>query len=448
MLRSYGAAYAEPLIEALCSSEPIVSVRVNSAKLSDCVDACQDVRDSGRSHRAIMPGAEIVPWCNTGYYLPNRPVFAADPLWHCGAYYVQDASSMVYSRVVAGVVDKYFRGVDNLRYLDACAAPGGKSIAALDVLPADSFLVANEYDRKRANILLENLAKWGRTNVAVTQGDGARFSKLTEAFDIVAVDAPCSGEGMMRKEEEAVRQWSAALIADCAATQRTLIDALWKALRPGGVMIYSTCTFNKSENEDNVRYLVDTYGAESIDLGLEEFAGVIKGFDAEIHSYRFTPGHVRGEGLFVAAMRKPGNSAHAQFKDFEARLKKDLNVLRAGLPAGTPKGKDIEPPIELALATDCDNRAYPRIDLDYASAIAYLRGESLQDIPDGTPRGYCIVCYSGMPLGFVKNVGRRANNLYPEAWRLRMDPRHLPASAPAIVGISPAPAILNSKSTM
>lgn len=421
MLRTYGAAYAEPLIKALEDSAPVVSVRVNRAK------------------SVAVPfgiGVDRVPWCADGFYLAERPVFSADPLWHCGAYYVQDASSMVYSRIVHAVVEKYFNGIGSLRYLDACAAPGGKSIAALEALPPDSFLVANEYDRRRANILLENLAKWGRTNVAVCLGDASRFSKLTAAFDIIAIDAPCSGEGMMRKDEEAVRQWSPSLMAECAFTQQKLLDALWPALRPGGVLIYSTCTFNRTENEDHVRYMINSYGAESIDLRLDEFDGVFKGFDKGSHTYRFAPGHVDGEGLFVAALRKPGEGCHAEYKDFVARLKKDVNVLRAGLPEGTPKGKDVEPPIELALATDIDNSSYPRLDLDYATAMSYLRGESLQNIPSETPRGYCLVCYSGVPLGFVKNIGRRANNLYPEAWRLRMDPRHLPLSAPAVVDLS------------
>ncbi|MDE5661108.1 MAG: RsmB/NOP family class I SAM-dependent RNA methyltransferase, partial [Muribaculaceae bacterium] len=221
MLRSLGDGYAMPLIEAL-ATPPSVSIRANTLK-----------------DRTVPDGAALVPWCDNGFYLPSRPLFAADPAWHQGLYYVQDASSMVYSHVVA-MISRMLepQAGHGLRYLDACAAPGGKSTAALEVLPADALVVANEYDRHRANILAENIAKSGAPNAVVTRGDAARFGRMHDAFDIVAVDAPCSGEGMMRKEPEAVRQWSEALVADCAATQRRLLESLWEALRPGGVLIY------------------------------------------------------------------------------------------------------------------------------------------------------------------------------------------------------------------
>lgn len=454
MLRSLGDGYAMPLIEAL-ATPPSVSIRANTLK-----------------DRTVPDGAALVPWCDNGFYLPSRPLFAADPAWHQGLYYVQDASSMVYSHVVAMISCMLEpQAGHGLRYLDACAAPGGKSTAALEVLPADALVVANEYDRHRANILAENIAKSGAPNVVVTRGDAARFGRMRDAFDIVAVDAPCSGEGMMRKEPEAVRQWSEALVADCAATQRRLLESLWEALRPGGVLIYSTCTFNRLENEEQVDFLVGEYGAESIDLGLDSFGGVFRGFGTDSHCYRFAPGHIDGEGLFVAALRKPGEptgsvqsqrrqtacqksgdfisrhlldasefvetriagtvyaqpAAHAAFI---ASVGKATDVMRSGVAVATEKGRDLVPTQELALSAALDISSFACVEADYQTAMTYLRGESLQELPEGTPKGFVLLCYGGKPLGFAKNIGRRANNLYPDAMRLRLDPRNLPATPP------------------
>ncbi|MCM1066728.1 MAG: rRNA cytosine-C5-methyltransferase [Muribaculaceae bacterium] len=443
MLGAFGEEYAAPLLAAL-DTAPAVSVRANTLKGS----------------RPTLE-ADLVPWCEAGFYLPERPLFAADPAWHQGLYYVQDASSMVYGTVVADIVRRFMPAGASLRYLDACAAPGGKTTAALEALPAGTLVVANELDRHRSNILLENVTKEGSPSVVVSRGDAAAFGALTGAFDIIAVDAPCSGEGMMRKEPEAVRQWSPALIEQCAAIQRDILAELWSALRPGGVLIYSTCTFNRSENEANVERLVADFGAESIDLGLDSYPGVWHGFGTQLHCYRFAPGHVRGEGLFIAALRKPGQGEAAQAgrapkavavpevaawladpsafvltKDadtitalpathaaFIAELGRKVHLLRAGLPVATLKGRDYAPTHELAVSTALKPEAFARLELDYRGAIAYLRGESLADIPAGLPKGYVTVCFGGSPMGLAKNIGRRANNLFPDHLRLRIAPR-------------------------
>ncbi len=454
MLRGYGESYAAPLLAAL-ATEPSVSVRANVLK------GCRPPE-----------GADTVPWLGSGYYLPQRPLFAADPAWHQGLYYVQDASSMVYGHIVADVVSRFFEGRDNLRYLDACAAPGGKTGAAVESLPPSALVVSNEYDRHRANILAENVARQGAPGVVVSCADAADFGRMADAFDIIAVDAPCSGEGMMRKEPEAVRQWSPALIAECAAMQRRLLESLWHALRPGGVLIYSTCTFNRTENEVQLESFAADTGAESIDLGLDSFAGVLAGIDTRMHCYRFAPGHVRGEGLFVGALRKPGEyvapkenarrraSAPAKSKavpvtglrdagayvtveeggviyarpaahaSFIAELGRQVRLLRPGLPVATVKGRDLIPAHELALSTAFDPAAFPAIEVDYAGALSYLHGDSLTDVDSSLPRGFATVCYGGLPLGFVKNIGRRANNLCPDALRLRLDPGRLAGEAP------------------
>lgn len=456
MLRGFGPAYSAPLLAAL-DTAPSVSVRANTLK-------------------GIIPPhkADLVPWCEAGFYLDRRPVFAADPAWHQGLYYVQDASSMIYDAAVRAVVERFFADTPRLRYLDACAAPGGKSIAALEALPPDALLVANEYDRHRANILLENLTKAGSPRVAVSQGDAAAYRRLPEAFDIIAADAPCSGEGMMRKEPEAVAQWSPALIEQCAATQRHIVESLWEALLPGGVLIYSTCTFNRTENELMAAFVADSLGGESIDLGLDRYEGIFRGFDTQHHCYRLAPGHVRGEGLFIAALRKPGQgsrrepratsqSPHLQpeARDFAMRhidapgrfdiaaegdslrlvphdhapflreAASKVRLISAGLTAATLKGREYAPAHPLALSTALKADSFATLDLDYRGAMSYLHGESLTDLPDGLARGYALACHGGRPLGFIKNIGRRANNLYPDAMRLRLDSRSLPAEAPS-----------------
>lgn len=453
MVSSFGSDYAQPLLQALTQSKAPVSVRVNTLK--------------GIGVRA---GAPSVPWHPQGFYLDERPVFAADPAWHQGLYYVQDASSMVQGFVVKTIVDRYFAGIEPLRYLDACAAPGGKTIAALESLPATALVVANEYDRHRSNILLENLAKSGAPNVVVSRGDACKYSKLQEEFDIIAVDAPCSGEGMMRKDEQAVKQWSPALIADCARTQEQITDALFRAIKPGGIMIYSTCTFNASENEKQLERLIEEFGAESIDLGLEQFDGVFKGFDTDAHCYRFAPGHVRGEGLFISVLRKPGKltatseksktKAPGQFAlqhvldselysevntgskiilrpaahdSFIQKLASKVDLIRSGLHIATIKGRDTIPTQTLALSSKLNTESFANLELNYTEAMSYLHGDSLSDIDSELPKGFVLVTYDGHPLGFVKNIGRRANNLYPEAMRLRLDQRTLPPIPPTVI---------------
>lgn len=452
MMRSYGVAAAEDLLEGLANSDASTAVRANTLRGFKAAD-----------------GFTAVPWLESGIYLPERPVFATDPRWHQGAYYVQDASSMALTAVVKELADKYFGGRP-LRYLDACAAPGGKTIAAIEALPASSAVLANEYDRRRASALVENVGKHGFASVAITCGDASRLAALGEIFDIVAVDAPCSGEGMMRKEPEAINQWSEGLIKSCAATQRDILDATWHALRPGGFMIYSTCTFNTLEDEANVQYMIDTYGAESIATCLAGYDAIQPAIGIDAHCCRFFPGIVDGEGLFLSVLRKPEGDAKApkvksvkqkpvpavekfarehldsadnyvsrtdrngitsvvpaKDADFFDLVADKLATLRCGLPLCTLKGDTPVPAWELAFSTALRRGSFPEFELDYAGAMAYLHGDSLTDMPEGLPKGFALACYKSAPLGFVKNIGRRANNLYPDALRLRLDPSALKA---------------------
>lgn len=471
MLRSLGDAFpADALLREIGSGRPAVGIRLNRAK--------------GAAAPAAA-GARPVGWSGgAGFYLPERPLFALDPAWHQGLYYVQDPSSMALGAVVGELVDRYFATdrTEPLRYLDACAAPGGKTLAALDALPGDAFVLANEYDYRRAAILAENIVKRGAPNVAVSRGDTSRLGELGPQFDIIAADVPCSGEGMMRKDDEAVAQWTPALVAECAARQREIIGKLWPALRSGGFLIYSTCTFNRSENEENVEWIVREYGAESIALtSLPAHEGIGAAIGSECACCRFTPGSVDGEGLFIAVLRKPAGAEEpgragkgrrgprttpktaalpagaADFvrhhlgtgyramaapggdalwavreadADFAATLRAGLDLLLCGVSVATERGRELAPTAALTLSTALLSDSMPRVELDYAGAMAYLHGDSLTELPEGTPRGYIALCHGGLPLGPAKCVGRRANNLYPDSWRLRMA---APATPPAPV---------------
>lgn len=425
------------LSDALSSTAPEVSVRLNAGK-----------------GQHVPAGAVRVAWCPQGVYLGQRPSFTFDPALHQGLYYVQDASSMILQGLAAALTS------DGLpvRWLDACAAPGGKTTAIADALPPGSLLVANEFDSKRARALVENVERWGDPRIMVTAGDTAQFSGLSGFFDIISVDAPCSGEGMMRKEEVAVTQWSPGLVRQCAALQREILDNVWPALRPGGYLIYSTCTFNTAENEENVAWAMERFGATSVKVvtpGLDGVVHALEPYHPHIHALRFLPGRVRGEGLFAAVLRKPGDGAAApaamprKFKavqlpqqwlkgDFTGiadssgtlyalpadtaaarlRVASEVRTLLPGTTVGTVKGKDIVPAHALAVSQALNVAAFPQVDVSGADALAFLQGQTLQ-LPSETPRGFVLLIYKGCPLGFVKNIGNRANNLLPDARRIR-----------------------------
>lgn len=424
-------------------------VRINAAK----------IREASTLHRIAPFLGQRVPWCATGYALTSRPGFTSDPAMHQGLYYVQDSSSMSVTAAVESAVS--LLGPGPLRCLDLCAAPGGKTTAALAALPAGSIIAANEYDYKRAEILAENVAKWGIPRVVVTRGDTSRYANLPGHFDIVIVDAPCSGEGMMRKDAKAAEQWSMQLVRECTSTQREILDNAWTALSPGGCLIYSTCTFNTIENEANVRYLIDSFDASPIEIAALEEAkafGVKPGMDCDFPCYRFIPGHVEGEGQFIALLRKPHSAAAAKralkagakgrkgekapslpinwlegdwgywMKGDEifgapASVADDIRLIAdkadsiaPGLHVGTMKGRDIVPAQPLALCADLRLSAFPTSDVDYDTAISYLQRQALT--LNDAPKGFVLITYEGRPLGFVKNLGNRANNLYPKEWRI------------------------------
>lgn len=455
-------ALAGPLLETLSSdSAATPAIRLNLRK-------------------GIAPGpglGENIPLGgpNCFYVKGERPVFAYDPAWHAGAYYVQDASSMAMTAAVHDTLPLVETDGKPIKFLDACAAPGGKSIAALDALPDGSFVLANEFDFRRAEILSENLLRRGYPRMVVSRGDTSRLSRLRDMFDIVAVDAPCSGEGMMRKEAEAVNQWSEGLVETCADTQRQILENVWPALKPGGILIYSTCTFNTSENEGQIQWLKDNFGAETLHIPSLDVATEV----ASIREvcYRFLPGRVDGEGLFIAALRKPSGSpastskkkskdtlpkpktspllvqaqalaqsaldgvfavvstdkadgndcfmaipAEDGFPAFAAACREALDVRVCGIPLGYAKGRDLIPAWGLALSAALQVSAFPTVELSVGDAIGFLHGDILSSLPDGLPRGFVLAYHCGLPLGFAKNIGPRANNLIPAPLRLRTLP--------------------------
>lgn len=463
---------SEGLVDALENTSPVVSVRVNRRRSLE----------GSLSPVLACAASDPVPWCPAGSYLPQRPDFTHDPAMHQGAYYVQDASSMILGHVVGHVACLLGGGDATLRYLDACAAPGGKTTAAIDALPPDALVVANEFDFRRAEVLKENVEKWGHPHVAVSRGDTARFRRLGGWFDIIAADVPCSGEGMMRKDETARTQWTPALVAECAARQREIVENLWPALAPGGFFIYSTCTFNRIENEQMVEHMEQELGALRVEVPLPaDGSGIV----ADRGMMRFLPGRVRGEGLFMAVLRKPGeyeprtpvevsgrkvskqaagrnhmpktspckrgkadgcavmpehlNRALSDWLDgdFMALSGRDgetveavsrayeplyrelagaLDLILRGVDAGRLKGGKLVPAQGLALSQALRPEAFPQVVVGRDTALAFLRRESLGGLD--APRGWVLLTHGGLPLGFVNNLGNRANNSYPSPWRI------------------------------
>ena len=412
-------------LEAAFQEEPSVSVRLNPAKVKGL----------------DLPAGGEVPWAAAeGRYLKDRPMFTADPWFHAGAYYVQEASSMSLGMAVRRYVDS------PVVALDLCAAPGGKSTHLRALLPEGSLLVSNEPVRARAQVLAENMTKWGHPDVVVTQSYPADFSRLTGFFDVVVADVPCSGEGMFRKEADAVAGWSMDCVAMCRDRQRDILRAVWPALRPGGLLMYSTCTFNPYENEGAgpllpvCHFLPWVVRGEGFLLSVLSKTSSNAG-DCGAESAVGMPARLRkrekgksGEGggadpAFRTWLRHP---LAFDFRDcgprvvaFRAAWSRRLDllcraakVIHAGIPLAERKGKDWMPLHALALSAEVAPSAFPVAEVDYDTAVAYLRKEALV-LPPAVPKGYVLVAYGGLPLGFVKNVGGRANNLYPAEWKIR-----------------------------
>ena len=398
------------------------------------------------------PSEEKVAWCNTGYYLKERPLFTADPLFHAGVYYVQEASSMfLYQAII-----QHFPNARTV--LDLCAAPGGKSTLLTQTLTDSSLLVSNEIVRSRAYILAENLIKWGNPNIIVTNNDPKDFEALPGFFDAVVVDAPCSGEGMFRKDPGAILEWSEYNVTLCAARQKEILRSMWGTLKTDGILVYSTCTFNREENEDNVKWICEELGAEILKIDLKGNQD-IRVSDV---GYRFYPHKTKGEGFFLSVLRKKTMTTSSfkskrddkknikfvtksnvstfsllnpecwtiiqednQIKGYNAErfndfmlVNKSLKIMHSGLYLGEMKGNDFIPSSSIAFSKTLNLKNLETVEVDYRTAISFLKKEAII-LPDSS-RGYILICYKGKPLGWVKNLINRTNNLYPQEWRIRM----------------------------
>lgn len=417
--------------------EQITSIRLNPTKWTKAFE-----------------NTDHIPWCPTGYYLNERPIFTLDPLFHAGTYYVQEASSMFIDHIIRSLnIDKKASLA-----LDLCAAPGGKSTLLNSVLHPDSLLVSNEIIKTRVNVLADNLTKWGNFNVVVTNNDPQSFNRLPGFFDLMLVDAPCSGSGMFRKDEQTISEWSEETVNLCSQRQQRILSDSLSTLKEDGILIYSTCSYSIEENEEIADWLVANHDMQSIPIP-HDLAWQIEETRSpkfQCHGYRFYPHKVRGEGFYVACFRKKKNQPTFNTKkikiektqldkaylknwiktetEFTGLLFKDdiliiptqheLNVKalqhvlylkKAGTNVGRLTKKELLPHHELALSTAISNQI-PRIELSLETALQYLRKADIQLTTE--VKGWVLACYDGHPLGWMKILPNRVNNYYPKEWRI------------------------------
>ena len=442
-----GEGNLSAVLDAL-SGEPSVSVRINPAKAGSPSELFGN----------LVSGP--VEWNRHAAFLSERPAFTLDPLIHAGAYYVQDSSAMFPGKAFRDVLDKVLEsGIISPKVLDLCAAPGGKttdiSASLRESCKGGYLLISNEIMKQRAAVLADNAAVWGDPSVVVTSVDPKAFGTLPGFFDIIVADVPCSGEGMFRKDDEAVSQWSEENVALCQARQRRIVADVWPSLAEGGFLVYSTCTFNNLENDDNVKWICSEFGAEIIGI---DSCGLLR---TEC-GVSLVPGFVRGEGQYCAVLRKTSPSAgtaacsgrqqdrwqklpeaHASIirpllDEEMAMIVKDgrivavpeyvrcvlsmlepLRPLARGLAVGMFKGKDFIPDADLALSLSLRRGAFNEFEVNRETALSFLHRDPVR-LPDAE-RGMLLLVYRGLPIGFVKNLGNRCNSLHPLHRRIRMD---------------------------
>lgn len=356
-------------------------------------DAPVSIRLNPEKAKELTADGERVPWCRNAYYLPQRPNFTYDPLLHAGCYYVQEAGSMFLDTVMQQWVPDA-----PVVMIDFCAAPGGKSLLARTALAAGSVMFSNEPMRNRANILAENVVKWGYADHFVTNNFPRDYRRAKMIADVVLCDVPCSGEGMFRKDEATIREWSMQNVEKCARLQREIVADAWSCLADGGLFIYSTCTFNTHEDEENIQWMMDELGAEvlpvKVDAAWNITGSLLDGFSQPV--YRFIPGISKGEGLFLCVLRKGGAWQQGHSLKSLRKSQQNLNIIYC--PKAQPD--------------------MVKVEVNYQQAMAYLRHEAITLGAD-VPRGMVGICFEGHLLGLAKNIGNRANNLYPKEWKIR-----------------------------
>ncbi len=412
-----------------------------------------------RVHPRKFPAAHTwhemprIPWCNQGYYLSERPVFTLDPLFHAGAYYVQEASSMFLYEVLKQLFPKQ---KNNLKVLDLCASPGGKSTLLSAYLNGEGLLISNEAIRSRIPAIKENTIRWGYDNVIITHNDPEDFVNNELYFDLVVVDAPCSGEGLFRKDAESIDEWSVENTHHCALRQNRILSSATKIVADDGFLIYSTCTYNPEENEAH-QVQIKASGFEPVTIAVKKEWNITQ---PSANSVQFFPHKNRGEGFYLAVFKKNGKrnlafNSHRKFKPefFDRNLFKsfvqlpsdrvlikenkstcilfpdawiewlgivsnNLRVVQAGIEVGEIKGKDVIPSHALSMSFFL-NKEIPTCELDTYDARLFLSKENIT-LPENTPKGFVLLTHLGIPLGWVKNLGNRTNNHYPQEYRIRM----------------------------
>jgi 16S rRNA C967 or C1407 C5-methylase (RsmB/RsmF family)/NOL1/NOP2/fmu family ribosome biogenesis protein len=397
-----------------------------------------------------------VPWCNEGHYLNTRPSFTFDPLFHAGSYYVQEASSMFIGHIL-----QHIKPTEPVKVLDLCAAPGGKSTLLNSGMTTDDLLVANEIIKTRVPVLADNLARWGTANTIVTNNDPKDFTRLTSFFDIILVDAPCSGSGMFRKDPAAMDEWSEANVNLCHQRQERILADVYPALNEDGYFIYSTCSYSHQENEDILDWLCSEFALETVRIPINTAWGIVETQSPEKKAwgYRFYPDQVKGEGLFAACLRKkessgsllsfknnnnqklPGSeldivkhyinkpdeyyffkvnddwmAINYQHKENMNLLSRHLYIKKSGVRIGKLAGRDLIPDHELALSIIINKDAVLQTELDHEQAILYLRRENL--VIDTTDKGWSLMTFQGQALGWAKLLPNRLNNYYPKELRI------------------------------
>lgn len=435
-------------VQAHESGKQVVSIRLNPQKTKEA------------QHPGLLreKESELIPWTSNGYYLLQRPSFTADPLFHAGAYYVQEASSMFLEEAVRQSCDLQ----QPIRVLDLCAAPGGKSTLVQSIISRESLLVSNEVIKSRVNVLVENLTKWGAANVVVTNNDPRDFQKLKEYFDVIIVDAPCSGSGLFRKDENAIKEWSVNNVELCSQRQQRILADILPSLKPGGTLIYSTCSYSLKEDEEICDWLLAAdQELSSIKLSLKAEWNIVETLSAKHrgYGYRFYPDKLKGEGFFLAAFKKNGSleqqrptakpdskkllsnaelkSIEPYFKNihelgfikwndevlaFPAAVLEDIFLLqsnlylkKAGVKVGSLIRAELIPDHEFALSNLLSD-VVPCLEVDCESALQYLRRNDLK--LSTTLKGWTLVKYQHVILGWIKILPGRINNYYPKSWRI------------------------------
>jgi 16S rRNA C967 or C1407 C5-methylase (RsmB/RsmF family)/NOL1/NOP2/fmu family ribosome biogenesis protein len=423
------------LLQALEDNEPEYSLRLNPQKFD------------------LPLSLPKVPWCDNAYYIEGKPRFSMDPLWHAGAYYVQEAGSMFLAQIL-----EHLPFEESPAYaLDLCAAPGGKTTLMATTLPGNCVVVANEITPQRLKGLHENVIKWGNTNVICSHNAPKDFEYLPDFFDLVLVDAPCSGEGLLRRHDEALNQWSVKLVEECAYRQEQILASALECLKPGGFLIYSTCTYNTRENEDNLEWLIREKGCLPVNLNMVLPAGITVTETAGNKAYRFFPGITRSEGFFITVVQKPatrGKVKHWSDKTIKLKyvpnpvkervgftrestlveekgllkfyaadvlrklyhLDERLKLQDAGRDFGSVKNGKFIPAETLGFVSGLVIDAEKKLDLEYETAVQFLARNAFALATE--KRGYVFMQYEGVLVGLANVLDNRLNNCYPQHWRI------------------------------